>query len=471
MRSLVCFLFVFNVASVAYSQDTAAPVTHEVTRGLFNIDIEVAGVIESRRVNEISIRTHSWSALEIDAILDQGVNVKKGDMLVRFKTDELVEAIDDLKYECELARFDLNTLELELAENSQTLEMDQQLSERSLSRAEEDFEYFVNVERPLSEKSARDSVKNSQWSVENAQDELEQLRLMYTEDELVEASEAIVLKRAERQLEQAKNWLERAEISLKRTLETDLPRSFETRQNDLDRLRLQHIKTRSARPISLERQKVAVERATFALNRKLEKLNKLKQDLDMMTVVAPVDGVLYHGKCNRGKWSASGSGNGQLKVGDAVTRGTVILSIVDTSDVFIRCDLDEQHLGSLTEGMKGKATLTGFPDRKAEVSVESVNYIPVSDGRFDCKIKIEQSANLMPGLNCKIKLRVFEDKNALSLPSSSVFTDDETEYYVYRVRQASAPQRVVVQIGKSHDGRTQISSGVAAGDRVLQEKP
>ncbi len=476
MRFIVasCWPLFLIAPAVCIAQEPQPPKTHEVEQGLFKIDIELDGVIESRKMIEISIDTDSWTDLKIESVLDQGANVKKGDRLATFKTDKLTSSIEEKSFELELAKFNLETLQLELSIQERTLDLDEQLSERSLKQAEEDFDYFKNVERPFDEKSAHQSLKSSQWSLENAQDELEQLQMMYEEDELIEASEAIVLKRAQRGVEQAEHWLERSQQSNQRTLEVNLPRSAETKLEQLERRRIEHEKSQVSLPLMLEKQRITVQKTAFTLERQNESLNKLKEDLEKLTVVAPGDGVVYHGKCTRGKWNAAGgSGSRELSVGDAVTTGKTIMTIVDSNNIFIRCDLDEKYLGMLEEGMPGRATLVGFPDRKAVVSVESLNYIPIAAGKFDCKFKLDQDANLMPGLSCKIKVRTYENPQALTLPESAVFTDNDEDFFVFKANGSPDPkiERVAIKVGKSDSGRIEVVSGLSHGDKVLQARP
>ena len=181
---------------------------------------------------------------------------------------------------------------------------------------------------------------------------------------------------------------------------------------------------------------------------------------------APSAGIVYHGTCTNGKWS----GERQLEKGKAVKPNTVFITIVDPDNVFIRCALDEDKLGQLEPDMSGKAHLVAFPDKKAKVSVESISYIPGNDGKFDCKFKIDEKASLMPGLTCKVKLRVYENKNAITVPSSAVFTDNDEDYYVY-VKKGDDHAKTPVTKGKSSGDKTEITSGLSEGDEILTSKP
>ena len=469
MRMLLS-LVLFLMPAVCLGQETDAK-THKVAKEHFKIDVSIDGVIESNSMHEIAVETESWSDLKISEIVDEGKTVAKGDLIVKFETDSIDKSIEEAEYNVQLGEYGVRDLEIDLEVMDQTLELDQALAERTFRQAKEDFDYFNEVERPMSERSAQNSLKSSQWSLENSQEELDQLQKMYNEDELTEESEAIVLKRAKRSVEQSEFWLERSQQSTKRTLETSLPRSAESKRDSLEREKLKFEKSKISLPMALERKKIEFEKSKYSLNKQTKALGDLKSDRKLMSLTAPNEGLVYHGRCVRGKWSsASGSGARQLKVGNSVSPKKVFLTIVDPADVFIRCDLDEAKLGMLKVDMEGKASLVAFPDKKAKVIVDSISYIPISAGKFDCTFRIEESASLMPGMTCKIKVRTYENADALTVPSSAVFTDDDESYYVY-VKQGDGNTKREVTKGKSHGDKTEITEGLSEGDEILLSKP
>jgi len=61
-------------------------------------------------------------------------------------------------------------------------------------------------------------------------------------------------------------------------------------------------------------------------------------------------------------------------------------------------------------------------------------------------------------------------QNALTVPDSAVLRDEQNQPYVYIATDSNKKNefgRRSVDIGESHDGRTQIRSGLVAGDRVV----
>jgi cobalt-zinc-cadmium efflux system membrane fusion protein len=58
-------------------------------------------------------------------------------------------------------------------------------------------------------------------------------------------------------------------------------------------------------------------------------------------------------------------------------------------------------------------------------------------------------------------------KNAFTVPDSAVLRDTENEPFVYVQTGSNEFSRRVVSVGDSENGRTQISSGLKDGDKVV----
>jgi cobalt-zinc-cadmium efflux system membrane fusion protein len=58
-------------------------------------------------------------------------------------------------------------------------------------------------------------------------------------------------------------------------------------------------------------------------------------------------------------------------------------------------------------------------------------------------------------------------KNALTVPDAAILRNEENEPFVYVAAGSNQFGRRMVQIGQSRDGKTQILSGLAAGERVV----
>ena len=213
IRLLAKFYLLYCLVGVtAISLAQEKPGTIEVEKTSFKVEITVDGVLESSQLHPIAVATQVWTDLTIEKIVDEGTEVKAGDVIAWFNKEKIDKAIQDAEYASSLSQLSIKETELTHQQMEMTLEMDSQLAERSLRIAEEDHKYYLEVTREQQQKSVAQNLKSARYRLENSQDELDQLSKMYTEDELTEESEAIVLKRAERGVEQAQFWLQSAEI-------------------------------------------------------------------------------------------------------------------------------------------------------------------------------------------------------------------------------------------------------------------
>ncbi len=104
------------------------------------------------------------------------------------------------------------------------LEQKQEKAARKMSAAEKDLKQFQSHGRERAIAEARLKLKRSRDQYEYKKEELDQLRQMYTEDQLTDASEEIVLKRTMREVEDALFDSEGREIATKFEIEVLIPR-------------------------------------------------------------------------------------------------------------------------------------------------------------------------------------------------------------------------------------------------------
>ena len=120
---------------------------------------------------------------------------------------------------------------------------------------------------------------------------------------------------------------------------------------------------------SVRRQRqVELERTREQYQELQQKLSELRQERKRVVLKSPIDGILLHGKLNRGKLGEKPS---VLQVGSRVTAEQVVATIVNPDKLRIRVDLPQQHLTTVTKGSKCKVTLQGFPDFETVGKVKS----------------------------------------------------------------------------------------------------
>lgn len=147
----------------------------------------------------------------------------------------------------------------------------------------------------------------------------------------------------------------------------------------------------------------------------------------------------------------------QLKVGETVTTGSPVCSIVDTRNLIVNTGVGESDIVYLKRGQKVKLRYRDGVERTGEIiglgikkSEDTANY-PV-------KIELSNSDRLLfPGMIVRCSITTKTWKDVLSVSQNSIVTEYDTSYLF-----------VVDEEGKAH--RQQVVVGNRIGDNVVIEQ-
>jgi multidrug efflux pump subunit AcrA (membrane-fusion protein) len=434
-----------------------------------------AGVFESTRAHEVSTQFEVWTDLVIDSAVTEGTAVTKGQPLLKFDSRSIDKAIAEAEFAVRNAEFDLQKAQLQAKQINEMFELDMAIADREWKNSQEDYDYFQKTELPQELKDLEYGEKTARYGLEYSTDELDQLQQMYTEDDLTEESEEIVLKRARRSVESAERSLERALARYQRQRETELPREQVQREESLRRSELAHARSLITLPIEKQKSGIALAQAEFDLKGKQQKLTELKSDQAQMILTAPVDGVVYYGSCERGKWTApAGVGERGFESKKKLAANAVIMTIVDLNQLMIRAEISESSLALLAPRDRGKCLVAAAGNAIIPVMIKSISRIPITEGRFDCQIMIDNvpaGETLMPGMGCKLSFLVHENKSAIVVSKDSVFSDDDdVTHFVYLIKDGT-PVRTEVRVGVTSGEDIEILKGISAGDEIAKDRP
>ncbi len=455
--------------------EESAP-TYTVKKKPFRITIQLDGTLEAQVAHEIAIKPEEWNGLVVESAAAHGAQVRKGDTILALETEKIDRAIADLRTELKLSEIALKLSEDQLQALEKTTPLDLESSKRSARMANEDKKFFLDTERPFAMKAAEFSLKMANDNLEYEQEELRQLEKMYKADDVTEETEEIVLRRARDTVAKAKIMVEYAKINHDQTLKFNIPRADEMIKDITERKSLDWEKNKIELPLALDKQRLELARLRVQRERTEDKLKKFEGDRAMMIVKSPIDGVVYYGKCVRGKFSDSTGLADNLRRNGVIQPNMVVMTVVQPRPLFIRASASEELLRDLRPGLKGTATPTAFPDLKLPVAVDDVSDIPVGPGSFDVKFRVtlnKKTKGLMPGMACKIRMTPYQKKDALGVPPKAVAADelDDQKYHVFLVAKDGKPQRREVTLGRKTDKQVEILKGLAEGDKILMEPP
>ncbi|HUE73908.1 MAG TPA: HlyD family efflux transporter periplasmic adaptor subunit, partial [Pirellulaceae bacterium] len=366
--------------------DKPAAAKHKVTAGPLKVEVSLGGVIESSAMQEVALVPKEWKEWLVAEAAAAGTRVKKGDVLIKFETTKIDEAIRDLEAGQALANLALEQAQKDLALLEESTPVNLAQAERAKKIAEEDLERYEKVEADLALKSTEVQLKLAAQVLEYNEEELKQLEKMYKADDLTEETEEIVLKRARNDVDQAKFRFELTKANHERSLRFDLPRAMEAKKDAARLASLGWEKARTTLPLALSKQKLDLEKLLLDRKKADEKLAQMKLDREQMTLQSPADGIVYFGRCVRGKWPTAAELAGRLRPGGAIQPREVVMTIVEGGSLFVRASVPEKELADVQPGTAGVAIPAAFKSSRLAVAVAQVSPIPISDGTFEARL-------------------------------------------------------------------------------------
>src|SRR5262249_50258540 len=285
------------------------PGTHKVEKKPFKVQLTVKGTLEPEAKVEIAHRPHptvglpvSPGPLKIQKAAEHGATVRKGDLLVAFDTQQIDQAIAQLEGEKRLleANVKLNEEEVPVLRRSAPVEL--AAAEEAKKRADEDLKYFRDIGRPQAEQRANFYVKGEEFFLEFEREQLRQLEKMYKAHDLTEDTEQIILKRQRFYVEMAVYFVKQAHIQRDYVLKVDLPRKEKTLTEGVAKQTVLLEKAQKTLTPQVEQREQALAKMGRDLAKIRDGLERLRKDRAAMTVNAPEDGVVFHGKFAKGQW-------------------------------------------------------------------------------------------------------------------------------------------------------------------------
>ena len=454
------------------------PATVVVEKGPFSVALDLPAVFEA--VGAVDVKYHGEAyggELEVLESVPAGP-VEAGQVLVRLSPEKIDEQIQAVARDVEIARRvqQIQQEDAKRAQEASDLAVDRAKAEKD--RSDRALKTFLETDRELRVKETEQRVQGTKDAITDQTEELAQLTKMYKADDVVEETEDLVMKRAQRQLERTKIGLGFQLIRQRYLLENELPEeerglklNARKETGELDRL-LASVAT------SLERSKLELAKAEAGFTKQVEGLEKLKKDREALVVKAPRAGIAIPGGCVRGRWAGVDETTRSLEKGGKVRADTPLYTIVEPGAVTVKTAVAEAVVLSLATGIPAEVTPGSDLSEVLPAKVTRIARV-ATEGGFEVTLELgRQDARLMPGFTCKVKLKTVERADTLTVPSGSVATDgDKKVVWVLGDEKATGEDvkdgatSKEVRVGASSGGRTEILDGVVAGTRILKNPP
>ncbi len=155
-----------------------------------------------------------------------------------------------------------------------------------------------------------------------------------------------------------------------------------------------------------------------------------------------------------------------VSVGDYVNQGQDLAPLEAIDPLKVDFRVPEMYLSKVGVGQQLTLRLDALPGQERQGLVYAVSPLVDAGGRSILlrATVANKDAVLRPGMFARVQLLFNQDK-ALVAPEAALSPSGETQY-VYRIKDGRAERREVT-IGERREGRVEILTGVAAGDKLV----
>ena len=151
--------------------------------------------------------------------------------------------------------------------------------------------------------------------------------------------------------------------------------------------------------------------------------------------------------------------------------GTSIVQIGDVAGLFVDVSVDESDVGKVHNGQKVLVSLDALPDAKLQGHVVRIDPQAINDRdvtTVHVRVQIENpDPAIKPGMNATCQFILRDVRSVLVVPSDAVKEGRGGGTTVRVLGKDGTVQSRVVEVGVVGSEKTQIKSGLQAGDKVV----
>jgi HlyD family secretion protein len=181
-----------------------------------------------------------------------------------------------------------------------------------------------------------------------------------------------------------------------------------------------------------------------------------QENLDAPQITAPFDGTVTQA---------------DAVLNAVVSSGTSAFRVDDLSKLVVDVQVLEIDISSVKVGQSATVTFDAIPNKTYNAKVVKVDLAgTASQNSVNFIVTVQLSdadAMVKPGMSANVTIVTNEVQNALLVPSTAIFVDNNNQQFVYLV-QGGAMTEVPVTVGAVSDTTTQITSNnLQEGDTIV----
>jgi multidrug resistance efflux pump len=463
--SLIVVLTATLLLAAQNATEPSDPPTFTVKRANLNLSFEAPGYFEPTGSADIRVKPRGFAGdFVIAAVAAHGSAVRKGEVLIQFESATFARAFATAQNELRAAEVAMRRAEIEAKFGDESDALAMRVQEEELKNAIAALDWHDRVDSKIQTTQAEVVAQNARDTLGDQNDELDQLRKMYKSEELTNATADIVVKRAVRAVERAKVTVTLQEMRADKIKSQDIPVARQKLEFALEQQKLATEKLKATQAQAREQRLTAVAAAKLAAESAREKCDNLAEDQNLLSVVAPSDGIVLHGSLVGGNWT--GNSGRVLRVGEKVAPGSAVMTLFTPASLRFVAEIREDRLSSLKVGQRVRVTPTALPAAKMQGVASSLPLVATARSQgsaFELTIDLtDVDPQVMPGWKGTAYVETESLENVMVVPTTSIA---DGKVWVVGADGQSRPVDVV--LGKSDGRMTEIQSGLNEGDLVL----
>jgi len=178
--------------------------------------------------------------------------------------------------------------------------------------------------------------------------------------------------------------------------------------------------------------KLAVVEAQAQLVRSRIDVDNSDIRLKETIVRSPINGIILTKDVEVGQIISSGI--------SSVSGGTLIATVADMREVYVKADVDEVDIGKIAPGMKAKVVADAYPDKTFQgqvLRIAAQSSVVQNVTTFEVTILVDNAGGrLKAGMNATVDILVADKRNVLLVSNEALMTDKELFSEMQKVRIA-----------------------------------
>ncbi|HRJ32935.1 MAG TPA: efflux RND transporter periplasmic adaptor subunit [Fimbriimonadaceae bacterium] len=489
----------------------------KIERGNIVRSISASGQVKP--LTSVDIRSRAGGKV-IQLLVEQGAQVKKGDVIAKIDTIDMMNRMEvataDLssaQAELERARTNASMQKQNTSTEVQDAQVALELAKTRLAKAEEQFRTqpklttssIQNAEAALASREAdlrefktvtdpqrrtdvqgqidqtRAALSAAESEARRQQDLFEKGYVSLSAVERAQSNLASA-QTASRNAQQRLATLEQELLAQKASLEASvrqaeasLAQARANQSNDVVSARSLDEARKAVRQAELALQRAQTDRMTVntsqaqvqsaraSVTRSRSSWENAKMNLDETTVVAPRDGVVTVKYLEEGTIIPPGT--------SSISNAPNIVQISDTTRLFVDCAVDEADIGQVMLNQKVRVLVEAFPGQAVEGKVVRIDPVATTVSNVTAiQVRVEvlpgYKIRILPGMNATCEFITLEKNDVILAPSQAVKMDAQGAYVLVEQKGAK-PVRRPVKVGERGNDGIEVLEGLAEGDSVV----